>query len=334
MFYALCPFWTEGVYHSEKEGIAMIQTPMDVLHNHEVRKSGKQKQTFRDAVCAYAGSLGYQTVVEKGSLGSRNVVIGNASKAKYLITAHYDTPSRMFLPNLITPCNFWTYLAYQLAVVLLLMLPPAVFGILVGVLSGDSYTGFLAWYFLYLGMLLLMMSGPANPHTANDNTSGVVTLLKIAETLPKEARQQVAFVLFDLEEKGMVGSSSYRTAHKEETEKQIILNLDCVGDGDEIIAFPTKKVKKSANLMAQLRGLNTTDGQKTMTVHEKGFYVYPSDQSKFPLGVGIAAFKRWKGIAYCDRIHTPKDTILEENNVTFIRDQLIALIADADKKGE
>lgn len=334
MFYALCPLWTEGVYHLEKEVVFMIQTPMDVLYNHEVRKSGKQKKAFREAVLSYAKSLGYQTAEEKGSLGSRNVIIGDAAKAKYLITAHYDTPASMFLPNLITPCNFWTYLAYQLAVVLILMLPPAVFGILVGVLSGDSYTGFLVWYFLYLGMFLLMMSGPANPHTANDNTSGVVTLLKIAEALPKAHRKQVAFVLFDLEEMGMVGSSSYRTAHKEETEKQIILNLDCVGDGNEIILFPTKKAKKNANLMEQLRGLNTSDGQKTMILHEKGFYVYPSDQSKFPLGVGIAAFKRRKGIAYCDRIHTPKDTILEENNVTFIRDQLIALVTDADKKGE
>ena len=57
--------------------------------------------------------------------------------------------------------------------------------------------------------------------------------------------------------------------------------------------------------------------------------MYPSDQKHYPYGVGIAAFNRKKGIGlYVDRIHTARDTILDEENVNYLRDTLLTL-ADA-----
>ena len=42
------------------------------------------------------------------------------------------------------------------------------------------------------------------------------------------------------------------------------------------------------------------------------------------------AFNRKKTIGlYCDKIHTNKDTVLDENNVIFLRDTLIRLIGTA-----
>ena len=41
------------------------------------------------------------------------------------------------------------------------------------------------------------------------------------------------------------------------------------------------------------------------------------------------AFHRMKGIGiYCDRIHTWRDTILEEENVLFLRDALLRFITE------
>ena len=71
----------------------MIKEAMDVLHLHPIRKTKKQKQAFREDVQAYCERLGYAVTVEKGSMGARNVVIGDPEKAKYLVTAHYDTPA-------------------------------------------------------------------------------------------------------------------------------------------------------------------------------------------------------------------------------------------------
>jgi len=112
----------------------MIQSPMDVLHQFPVRKSAKQKQEFRSAVVGYAATLGYSCKTENGRMGSQNLLIGDPTKAKYLITAHYDTCARMFLPNFITPCNFGAYLGYQIFLILILFCIPVIPRIIVGAL--------------------------------------------------------------------------------------------------------------------------------------------------------------------------------------------------------
>lgn len=299
--------------------------PMDVLRRFEVRKTKQQKQAFRDAVAEYAGHLGYTVRIEQSKRGVNNVIIGDPATAEYLITAHYDTPARMLLPNLLTPCNLLTYLLYQFLVIGLLAAAAVATGWLASLVG---LPGFACGYVMYFGLLILMMAGPANPHNANDNTSGVVTALEIARTLPENHRSKAAFVLFDLEELGLLGSAAYRKAHKAETEKQVILNLDCVGDGNSIVLFPTKKLCKDRARMEKLCAIVSRNGKKTISVCNKGFRTYPSDQKNFPYGVGIAAFRRKKGVGlYVARIHTAKDTILDETNVNILRAALTSLIS-------
>ena len=106
-----------------------------------------------------------------------------------------------------------------------------------------------------------------------------------------------------------------------------MLNLDCVGDGDHIIFFPTKKAKKKEKLMQQIQHLGGWFGSKHIQLKSKGFYTYPSDQRNFPLGFGIAAFHKAKFVGYyCDKIHTNKDTVLEQTNVNLLRAALTTLI--------
>lgn len=307
----------------------MLTQPMDILEKFPFRKNRKQKQSFRDAVQSYAEGLSYPVQIEKGSLGSRNIVIGDPERARFLITAHYDTPASIGLPNIITPKNLLFYILWQILLLGVFFAFAFAVGIPVAILTGDSYFGFLSGYFAYFGLLILMMVGPANRHNANDNTSGVVTVLEIAKTMPENLRSKVCFVLFDLEEAGLVGSASYRKAHKAATENQIILNLDCVGDGDEIVLFPTKKLKKQESTMTSLDKVSGSFGNKSIALHKKGFSIYPSDQKNFPFGVGIAAFRRHKLLGlYCSRIHTWRDTILEQTNVNILRAALVSLIAN------
>ena len=305
----------------------MLNTPMDILKLYPIRKTKAQKQAFREDVTSYLKTLGFDPVEEMGSMGARNLVIGNPETAEYLVTSHYDTPARMVLPNLITPCNPVTFILYQVLVVGLLLAAAVAVGVLVGFAFDNAEaagTGSLVVYWL---ILIMMLAGPANPNNANDNTSGVVTVLEIAKSLPESARDKVCFVLFDLEEAGLVGSSSYRKQHKKASENQIVLNLDCVGDGNEIVLFPMKKLKKDAGKMQRLRRICGVWGGKSIAVREKGFSYYPSDQKHFPCGVGIAAFRRskWAGL-YCSRIHTNKDTVLEETNVNILRAAIVSMI--------
>lgn len=305
----------------------MIKKPMDVLTAFPVRKSKKQKQAFRDEIQSYAQDLGYVSRVEKGSFGSYNVVIGNPEKAKYLITAHYDTCAWLPFPNLITPCNFVTFLLYQLLLVVLIFAVAVVVGVGVGMLLESAETAGLIAYGVVLLFLILMMVGPANKHNANDNTSGVVTVLEIVCSMPENLRDQVCFVLFDLEEAGLIGSSSYRRKHRKALQNQIVLNLDCVGDGDEILFFPTSRIRRNPERMAWLSRYCGSYGTKSINVRKKGFSYYPSDQVQFPLGVGICALRRNKMVGlYLGRIHTSRDTILDESNINVLRACLISLI--------
>ncbi len=306
----------------------MIQQPMDVLRQYPVRKSKKQKQQFRQDVMQYIQSLGYCCKEEEGSFGATNVVFGNQEGAKYLVTAHYDTCAGMPFPNFITPCNLWIYLLYQLFLVAGMV---AVAGLVYGLAFALTQSGHYAYYisnFSLLGMCFLLMFGPANKSNANDNTSGVVTVLELARSLRSEYREKVCFVLFDLEEAGLIGSSAYQSAHKKITKNQLVLNLDCVGDGDEIVFFPGGKVKKNKQMMQNLASVDKNCGKKQIYLRRKGFAFYPSDQANFPYGVGIAALRRNKHVGlYMDKIHTKKDTILEEENVTLLRDALTSVIA-------
>lgn len=304
-----------------------MNTPMDVVKNYPVRKSKKQKQAFRADVTQWLQNLGYPVCEEEGSFHSCNLVIGDPQRARYLVTAHYDTCARLPFPNLITPCNFWTFLLYQIFIFLMLMLPALAVGGLVGYLLHSFDIGYFLFVVLLWAAIVLMLIGPANSSNVNDNTSGVVTLLEIARSIPELHRKNVCFVLFDLEEAGLIGSASYKKKHKREIPNQLVLNLDCVGEGDDIYFFPTAKLKKSKERLAPLQRLAGGYGKKSIAVRTKGFSIYPSDQSNFPYGVGICALKRgWAGL-YLSRIHTPRDTVLDETNVNILRAALTTLIS-------
>lgn len=323
----------------------MLTRPMDILTQFPVRKSKQQKQAFRDAVQAYLEKQDYVCCVEKGSFGVRNLVIGNPESAKYVVTAHYDTCARLPIPNLLTPFSLPLFLLYQIAMVCFFLLIALIMSVFAGFLtirigvpmisSGQEMElaafAVVVWYYSFLIFIILsdlmLYFGPANQNNANDNTSGVVTLLEIARTLPENQRDKVCFVLFDLEEKGLWGSKSYRKAHKEATNHQLILNLDCVGDGDYIRLFPTRKLKKDRRKLTSLYKACGYVGTKSILVHEKGFGIYPSDQRNFPYGVGICALRKNKYCYYLSRIHTKKDTVLEETNVNILRAALTSFIS-------
>lgn len=175
-----------------------------VFEGFHVRKTNKQKTKFINYVLNFAESHGYSPRVEKGSFGARNIVVGDPEKAKAVYTAHYDTCARLPFPNFITPKNFFYYLLYQLMITvpIIAILFAAAFGISFIVkfaaeaISIDaemtSALMSLSWLVAYFLVFYLMMNGPANKHTANDNTSGVITLFEVMQALPAEKRTRSA----------------------------------------------------------------------------------------------------------------------------------------------
>lgn len=303
----------------------MINEPLDILQIYPIRKTAGQKDAFRADVQRYIRELGYEVHTESCGRDGQNLVFGAPDTADYLITAHYDTPASIGIPNVCTPCNALRSRVQFLVTFLLSFSLSLSAGLL---LKAGHILPSVLLFLPILIFLYMIRNGPANVNNANDNTSGVVTLLEIARTLPEAHRKKVGFILFDLEEKGLKGSAAYRKAHKEATEKQLVLNLDCVGDGDHILFLPNKKARQDASLISKLQYLGGWFGKKQILTIHKGYCRYNSDHRSFPLAVGVGAFHKNKKTFVLDKIHTRHDTNLDMTNVNLLRASLITFIAN------
>lgn len=311
----------------------MTEQSRKIMAEMQVRKSRKQKEAFRAWLCGELEAAGYAPAVEKG-FASQNVVVGDPDKAGVLLTAHYDTQPVLPVPNFITPRNPFFFVLYQVLIVLPLFLA-------VGVVEGLIFAFVpksVAWWLAPLSCLALciffiwwIMDGKANRHTANDNTSGVLTLVETALALPPEHRDRVCFVFFDNEEKGMFGSAAFAKKHKQVKKHTTVLNFDCVGDGDSIQFFPQRKLKRDRDTLERIEAAFLPAGGKDVQV-VRGFSLYPSDNANFKKGAGVCALKHKKVVGYyMDRIHTSKDTVLDEANIALLRDGALRYAAALDK---
>ncbi|MBD5084348.1 MAG: Zn-dependent exopeptidase M28 [Clostridiales bacterium] len=310
----------------------MTEQSNKIMAEMQVRKSKKQKENFRVWLCGELEAAGYAPTVEKG-FASRNVVVGDPDKAQVLLTAHYDTQAVLPVPNFITPRNLFFFLLYQILIVLPLFI---VLAVVEGVLISFAPEAVLWWLMPLASMgiciffIWWILDGKANKHTANDNTSGVLTLLETALALPPEHRDRVCFVFFDNEEKGMFGSAAFAKKHKQAKKKTTVLNFDCVGDGDSIQFFPQRKLKKDEATLERMEAAFLPHRGKDVQV-VRSFSMYPSDNANFKRGAGVCALKHKPVIGYyMDRIHTSKDTVLDEANIALLRDGALRYIAGLD----
>ncbi len=311
----------------------MNETTRKIFDNFEVRKSKKQKRDFAAYIEEIANNNGYSFKTEKGLFGAKNLVVGDVEKADVIYTAHYDTCAVLPFPNFITPKNFLIYLLYQILIVVVAIGSYALLWFVLGVIF-TLINEVAGYYILYYGALLfepililllvLMIAGPANKCTANDNTSGVTTLVDIMCDLPEDKREIVAFVFFDLEEAGLFGSAGFASKHKKIMKNKLLINFDCVSDGDNML-FAVRKGAKA--YMPKIEKAFESDGNFTVEVLSKGVF-YPSDQSNFRCGVGVAALNKSKffGILYMNKIHTKNDIIYQQKNIDFLKNGAIKLV--------
>lgn len=300
----------------------MIQTPMDVLREFPVRKTGRQKSRFLEAVQSYGEHLGYRVKIESGAGNTRNAVLGDPETARFLITAHYDTPAMLWGPNLTMPCNFVLNALCQILNFLVLMLPAFAVGGGVLYLMDKPLYGCLALLASVIGTILLMIFGIPNPHNANDNTSGVIALLEIAASMPKNLRSRVCFVLFDKEQVALLGSAVHRRKHPAASRIQTVVSLNCVGDGDTLMFFPNKAMAEDINLLC----LERTCGDKLVKIRREGWSSCVSDHVCFERGVGVMALRRGRLGYWLGRTRTIRDRKLEYTNINILRACLISYI--------
>jgi len=285
-----------------------------ILESYQVRKSKKQKKAFADLLTQYFPELQVQT----GNLaGSRNLILGNVEKAKVVLSAHYDTCSRLPFPNFITPKNVFFYILYNIAVLIPLL---AVFFLArwgLAQLRLEYWTEYWLSLGAYFLLLLPLIAGPANKNTANDNTSGVITLCELYAQLSPEERKKVAIVLFDHEESGLFGSAMFRRQYKKQMKDKLLINFDCVSDGDYLLLAVSKAAR--GKHMAALEKSFVSKEEKNVMLENSEKVFYPSDQAGFKCTVAVAALKHNRFLGYyMDKIHTNKDTNFDKRNIELL----------------
>ena len=221
----------------------MTELSREILRDWQVRKTKAQKLRFIEFLQSRLPGL---RVEEGGWPLCRNLVLGDPESADVVFTAHYDTCARLPFPNFITPKNILIYLLYQLLILLPFFAAAGLlcWGLIrLGVFAPLAFM--LGWFAAFALILWVFLFGPANPHTVNDNTSGVVTLCELIAALDESERARCAFVFFDHEESGLFGSASFRSKHKKAMKDRLVVNFDCVSDGDHILIVQNGRAKSA-----------------------------------------------------------------------------------------
>ena len=285
-----------------------------ILESYQTRKTKKQKAAFISLLQKHFPDLKVQ---EGGFPKSKNLIIGDVESAKVLLTAHYDTCARLLFPNFITPKKPVLVILYSLLMILPLFIAVFVLNLLLSLITDNYWAHYLLSLISYFGILFLMLAGPANTHTANDNTSGVILLCELLTQMSPEDRAKTAFVFFDNEESGLLGSSCFRKHYKKQLQNKLIINFDCISDGDYILVAANKSAYKDYG--TTLVEFFCNKGNKQM-LHEKLERIYyPSDQAGFKNAIAVASLKHNRFLGYyMDKIHTKADTVFDEENIRLL----------------
>ncbi len=287
----------------------------EINQKFPIRRTEEQKKGLFEYVKGEAEAVGLNARIEQLKKKHNNIVIGDVENASVVYTAHYDTPARSLVPNLMMPRN--PGLAYTYAFGIPLSIAFASLGVAYALQAvfGLPCPAFAAIYLaLYFGVFFGIMRLGANKTNKNDNTSGVATVLSIMAENPKNA----AYILFDNEEKGLLGSKAILKSNKEFWANKPLINFDCVGLGENIVIVAMGNAEKHP-LFEKISDAVKGNNEYNVGLYPKKGSMTNTDSKNFPCGISVMACKKGKkGVLYTPYIHTKRDKVASSENIAFL----------------
>lgn len=300
----------------------MKESIKTLLDSYQIRKTKKDKQAFLLWLKAHCEKHNYELTEDSYSKNGKNLIVGDVESAELVLTAHYDTPPNFFIPMVMFFSNWASFLLSQA-----LVIPP----VFLLVFLSTYISTFLANEFSLLSlmlpsiiMILYMLQitiGFSNKNNANDNTSGVATLISVLEDMPPNIREKVCVVFFDQEELGLVGSSNFNKKYRETMKTKALINFDCVAVGDTLNFITNKALRASKyeGILETAAKKITAGSDKNIRFGKALWNIYMSDQLHFPMTAGVVAAKKMPVLGYyLSKIHSKWDTEFDYENITLL----------------
>ncbi len=196
----------------------------------------KDKERFLDELDQELQTRNFETErLSVRYLLQNRLLLTRCEKPKVIFTAHYDTPTIM--PFWVS--FFFKFLGHtrQISGGILLILILYAPLILTPFLAADFpiFLSAINIFYLILGLSFFTIFIP-NPNNREDNTSGVIGLLALADWLQDKPglKKYVQFVFFDNEELGLLGSNGLKAYWDKQGfpyQEAAVINLDCITRG-------------------------------------------------------------------------------------------------------
>lgn len=287
----------------------------EINKKHPVRRSKEQKNNFiqytKEELKKYNVNINAETIDKH-----TNIIIGDVSKAKVIYTAHYDTPASSVFPNLMFPRNKLLSYIYVFAYAFVIVFFSFVFAFLLQQVFNFNQDILIVVYLgIYLLLFYVCTRLVPNKNNINDNTSGVATIFSLVSEIKNN---DVAYILFDNEEKGKLGSKAYSKKYKDMLKDKLIINFDCVGNGNNVILVCKDKAINHEFYKKINETLKPSNEYDVKIYGMKGSSSN-TDFLNFECSLSVMACKKSKLIGYyTPNIHTSFDTVASTKNIDFL----------------
>lgn len=290
-----------------------------IMREYPLRRKAQEKENMRSYLMGQSRALGYEAQLINRR-GATNVVAGDVEKAQIVLCARYNTALREVLPQFICPTRPLTYVLYQALTPVLILLGSFVLSFALTFAIQRPTLTLPLFILLLVGALLYLRFGPSETRTANDNSSGVAALLMVMESLTPRYRGTVAFAFLDKN-----GGKVLKKCFPSLGEK-VVVNLDCVGCGNEILILPSKYTRWNGELLDKINESFENTETKTCFNKTDGLVYYPSENRAFRYNVAICACRKVSGFG---RFVKQLSDDIDGENLEVIRNGLVKLIEKA-----
>jgi len=304
----------------------MSNNVYSVLENKFFTRRKEEKKEFLDFIEEELKNLNWETDTISGKPsfinwgGSKNLVT-KSQKPKFIILAHYDTPK--------TIPGYYTFFSKLVGVnygkglffLVLLLLPGIITLIFNSIFKINlGYEGVL--FILCVLSLFHYISQKTNPINFNDNTSGVIAMLLLAEKFAQIGinKEEIMLVFTDNEEKGLLGAKVLKKDLRNQNvslEHTKVINLDCIGNGSTLmLGYINKKSKEFAEIIKTYIDTNEFDVESLLLKSKS------SDHKVFKRegAIHFAYVEKpllFKGYYY-KNYHSPDDSYINKDSLELL----------------